>query len=177
MRYLLFLIGVLLFAQAPQSGGGIQSTSGSTPGGTAGGVLSGTYPNPGFATILTVSGTANFTGTFEIGGNAMTFPAAAATIPKTVASGTAAMNTSAVASGACETVVTVSATGTVTTDVISAGFNGDPTAVTGYGASATGALLTIYPYPTADNVNFKVCNSTPLSITPSALTLNWRVTR
>jgi hypothetical protein len=91
--------------------------------------------------------------------------------------GTAAMNTAAVASGACETVVTVATSGVATTDVITVGFNGDPTAVTGYGASATGAVLSIYPYPTSNNVNFKVCNSTANSITPSALTLNFRVTR
>lgn len=89
--------------------------------------------------------------------------------------GTAAMGTAAIASGACATVVTVAATGVATTDVIKAGFNGDPTAVTGYGASGTGAVLTIYPYPTANNVNFKVCNNTGSSITPGALTLNWRV--
>jgi hypothetical protein len=94
-----------------------------------------------------------------------------------IASGTAAMNTGAVASGACETVVMVSATGVATTDTITVGFNGDPTAVTGYGASATGAVLSIYPYPTSGNVNFKVCNSTSASITPGALTLNWRVVR
>lgn len=96
---------------------------------------------------------------------------------QTIASGTAVMGTSAIASGACATVVTVSGTGTATTDVITVGFNGDPTAVTGYGASATGAVLTIYPYPTANNANFKVCNSTASSITPGALTLNWRVVR
>lgn len=94
-----------------------------------------------------------------------------------IANGTAAMGTSAIASGACATVVTVSAAGVATTDVVSTGFNGDPTAVTGYGVSATGAVLTIYPYPTSGNVNFKVCNSTSASITPSALTLNWKVTR
>lgn len=94
-----------------------------------------------------------------------------------IANGTAAMGTSAIASGTCATVVTVSAAGVATTDVVSTGFNGDPTAVTGYGASATGAVLTIYPYPTSGNVNFKVCNSTASSITPSALTLNWKVTR
>jgi hypothetical protein len=64
-----------------------------------------------------------------------------------------------------------------TTDVIEVGFNGDPTAVTGYGASATGAVLTIYPYPSSGNVNLKVCNSTASSITPGALTLNWKVYR
>jgi hypothetical protein len=94
-----------------------------------------------------------------------------------VASGTAALGTSAISSGSCATVVTVSASGVVTTDVIKPGFNGDSTAVTGYGASASGAVLTIYPYPTLNNVNFKVCNWTPSSITPGALTLNWFVQR
>ena len=88
-----------------------------------------------------------------------------------IASGTAAMGTGAIASGNCATVVTSSATGTLTTDVLTVSFNTDPTAITGYGASATGLVLTIYPYPTADTANFKVCNSTGSSITPSALTL------
>lgn len=107
-------------------------------------------------------------------GNALS---AAGGLTSTIASGTAAMGTSAIASGACATVVTVTATNVATTDTVSFGYNGDPTAVTGYGASATGAVLSIYPYPTSGNVNVKVCNSTASSITPSALTLNWRVTR
>lgn len=98
-------------------------------------------------------------------------------VSQKIASGTAVMGTSAITSGACATVVTVSGTGIATTDVITVSFNSDPTAVTGYGASATGAVLTIYPYPTANNANFKVCNSTASSITPSALTLNWKVVR
>lgn len=98
-------------------------------------------------------------------------------LTSTIASGTAALGTSAIASGACATVVTVSATNTATTDVVHFGYNSDPTAVTGYGASATGAVLSIYPYPTSNNVNVKVCNSTASSITPGAMTLNWQVTR
>jgi hypothetical protein len=38
-------------------------------------------------------------------------------------------------------------------------------------------MLTIIAYPTANNVNFKVCNNTSGSVTPGAITLNWRVTR
>jgi hypothetical protein len=95
----------------------------------------------------------------------------------TIASGTFTLGTSAIASGACATVVTVAGSGIATTDSMTVGFNGDPTAVTGYGASATGAVLTIYPYPSAGDANVKVCNSTALSITPGAMTLNWRVTR
>jgi hypothetical protein len=115
-----------------------------------------------------------------VGTDALTyvqFTIAPTTIATKIANGTAAMGTSAITSGSCATVVTVSATGVATTDVITTGFNGDPTAVTGYGASATSAVLSIYAYPTANNVNFKVCNSTANSITPGALTLNWKVVR
>jgi hypothetical protein len=101
---------------------------------------------------------------------------AAGGLSSTIASGTAAMGTTAIASGACATVVTVSATNVATTDVVQASFNGDPTAVTGYTPVTTG-MLTILPYPTANNVNFKVCNSTTASITPGAVTLNYRVIR
>ena len=94
----------------------------------------------------------------------------------TVASGTSALGTGAIASGACATAVTTAATGTATTDVINWGFNGDPTGVTGYAPTANG-MLTIIAYPSANNVNYKVCNLTAASITPGAITLNWRVQR
>jgi hypothetical protein len=70
--------------------------------------------------------------------------------------------------------VTVSASGTATTDAIIATVNGDPTSTTGYLPSAS---LYIWSYPTANNVNFKLCNSTGSSVTPSAITLNFRVVR
>jgi hypothetical protein len=95
---------------------------------------------------------------------------------QTIASGTAALGTSAISSGACATVVTVSATGTATTDNLMADFNADPTSTTGFSASANG-MLTIIKYPTLNNVNFKVCNNTQSSVTPGAVTLNWRVLR
>lgn len=97
-------------------------------------------------------------------------------LTSTIASGTSALGTSAIASAACATVVTTTATNTATTDVVLASFNGDPTAVTGYIPATTG-MLTIIAYPTANNVNFKVCNNTSGSITPGAITLNWRVVR
>ena len=93
-----------------------------------------------------------------------------------VARGTATLGTSAIGSAACATVVTVSAPGVLTTDVVNASFNGDPTAVTGY-VPLTSGMLTIIGYPTANNVNFKVCNNTTGSITPGAITLNFRVDR
>ena len=94
----------------------------------------------------------------------------------TIASGTSAMGTSAISSGTCATVVTTSASGVATTDAIIATPNTDPTAVTGY-APAAGGSLYIQAWPTANNVNFKVCNNTSGSLTPSALTMNWRVVR
>lgn len=91
-------------------------------------------------------------------------------------SGTSAMGTSAIGSGACATAVTTTATGALTTDNIVADFSADPTSTTGYAASASG-MLTIIKYLTAGNVNFKVCNNTGGSITPGAVTLQWRVMR
>lgn len=94
----------------------------------------------------------------------------------TIASGTSALGIGAITSAACATVVTTAGTGIATTDVVTASFNGDPTAVTGYVPLTTG-MLTIIAYPTSGNVNFKVCNNTSASITPGAITLNWRVVR
>ena len=93
-----------------------------------------------------------------------------------IAAGTSALGTGAIGSGACASAVTTTATGTATTDAIIVSFNADPTAVTGY-APTTNGMLTIIPYPTSGNVNFKVCNNTGASITPGAITLNWRVVR
>lgn len=123
----------------------------------------------------TYSGSANFTSTFQINGNTMTFPAAAATLPRLVASGSSAMNTAAIASTTCNT-TTVAATNVVSTDVVGAGFNGATVAVTGYAPLTTGGL-SIRPYASAGNVNFEVCNGTTASITPGAITLNWSVLR
>jgi hypothetical protein len=93
-----------------------------------------------------------------------------------IASGTAALGTSAVASGACAAAVTSTATGVLSTDNIEADFNADPTATTGYSPTPAG-MLTIIKYPSANAVSFKVCNNTGTTITPGAITLNWRVLR
>jgi len=98
------------------------------------------------------------------------------TLGQVIASGTATLGTSAIASNSCATTVTVAAAGVATTDAISWSFNADPNGVTGYGAGSTGTL-SIWPFPTSGNVNFRVCNLTGGSITPGAATLNWRVTR
>jgi len=92
------------------------------------------------------------------------------TIGLVVASGTATFTTTAVAAAACQTTVTVAATNTLTTDTISWAFNSAPVA-------ATDASLITSVWPTAGNVNFKRCNPTAASITPTALVANWRVIR
>lgn len=98
------------------------------------------------------------------------------TVTLTIASGTSALGTSAISANTCASVVTTSATGTASTDVITWTPNASLSAVTGYGKASTDGLI-IYPYPTTNNVNFEVCNATASSITPSAVTLNWRVAR
>ena len=122
------------------------------------------------------TGIAYFTAAGPTAARVYTFPDAAATMTITVASGAKALATGAIGSAACTSAQTDTATGTATTDTIVATFNGDPTAVTGYVPLTTG-MLTIIPYPTANTVNFKVCNNTSASITPGAITLNWRVVR
>ncbi|EFK96377.1 hypothetical protein LDC_1597, partial [sediment metagenome] len=67
--------------------------------------------------------------------------------------------------------------GVAATDVVDWGFNQSPLGVTGYNAASTSGCLVITAYPTANNVNFLVSNPTASSITPGALTLNWKVVR
>jgi hypothetical protein len=94
----------------------------------------------------------------------------------TIASGTKALSTAAIGSGACTAAQTATATGSLSTDGLITDFNADPTAVTGYIPSTNG-MLTIIPYLTADTFNVKVCNNTSASITPGAITLTFRVVR
>lgn len=135
-----------------------------------------------YAATKTVSArTANQFVTYtDTGGVAHTASVALADLPsgvtQTIASGTSALGTGAIPSAACAPVVTTTATGTATTDSVIASFNADPTAVTGY-IPLTSGMLTIIAYPTSNSVNFKVCNNTSSSVTPGAITLNWRVVR
>lgn len=121
------------------------------------------------------SASVELTGT-PTGNRVLTLPDITATLTTTIASGTSALGTSAIGSGAKATTVTTTATGTLTTDTIMADFNADPTAVTGYSPTANG-MLTIIKFPTANAVNFIVVNNTNASITPGAITLNWKVVR
>jgi hypothetical protein len=102
--------------------------------------------------------------------------AGAVRVSGTIASGSTALGTSAIASGACATVVTAAATGVVSTDTIAWNPNASLTAVTGYVPATTGGL-SISAFPSANLVSFDVCNWSNASITPGAVTLNWRVAR
>ncbi len=124
--------------------------------------------------VLTVNNSIALTGTDSA---VYTFPGATATIPRAVLTTTAkAMATTAIASAACSVEQTVTATGTLTTDTVTASFNGDPTAITGF-VPLTSGMLAIIVYPKADAVGIKECNNTLSSITPGAHTLNISVLR
>jgi hypothetical protein len=140
---------------------------------------SGVYNDQGGSTTAYSAPPANTTGPLSVAGKITQQGGSA--VPITVASGSLALATSQISSPGCQAVSagsvnSASAPGVLTTDVIEASFNGDPTGVTGYVPATTG-MLTIIPYPTAGYVNFNVCNNTSSPITPGAITLNWRVTR
>jgi hypothetical protein len=134
----------------------------------------GSSGNPSFRAIVAADVPSALSSTTSVNGT--TIPSGGVALTQTIASGTASLGTSSISSGACAPVVTATATNVATTDVVMAGFNGDPTSTTGYVPSTSG-MLTIIAYPTSGNVNFKVCNNTDAAITPGSVTLNWRVTR
>jgi hypothetical protein len=97
-------------------------------------------------------------------------------VTRTIASGTASLGASAISSAVCASVVTVAATSVASTDAVIWTPNASLKTITGYAPSTSGGL-SISAYPTNGNVNFDVCNWSGGSITPGAVTLNWRVVR
>lgn len=154
---------------------------------SASGVMTGTAtPTLGASGVLGSVTMGNATsGTLKIqpvtgalGTTTLLIPVAAGvgTIAQRIASGSAVVNPGALTSGSCSSAIDGgTATGVLTTDIVNYAFNADPSAATGY--SGIGSLVTIYKYPTADHVNFKVCNWTGSSITPASVTINWSVVR
>lgn len=77
--------------------------------------------------------------------------------------------TTAISANTCTTASTVTMTGVTTSAVFVIGPSSDVSAVTGWGA--TGGLV-IEAWPTANTLNYKVCNQTGSTITPGAVTWN-----
>jgi hypothetical protein len=148
---------------------------GSTTGGDGHDTGATTYPSSGGDVIGKVQTGAAAAGMAMVDLNPESVASATAGTT-TIASGTSALGTSAIASGACATAVTTTATGTASTDAIIWTPNASIKAVTGYTPSTSGGL-SIVAFPTTNNVNFDVCNWTSASITPGAVTLNFRVVR
>ena len=84
---------------------------------------------------------------------------------------TATLGTGAITAGACAPTVTVAATGTTTSSVVTWSYASSPVGVSGYAAGG----LTVSAWPTAGNANFALCNPTGGTVTPGRMTLNFRV--
>ena len=95
---------------------------------------------------------------------------------QTICSGSFALATTAIASGAKSSLITQTCTGLLTSDNIQIDFASDPSAVTGYAPSASGTL-TIIKFPTANTINVYQYNDTSASITPGAINVNYRAVR
>jgi hypothetical protein len=143
----------------------------------SGGVQFYNYANAGFGWYTNNNSTPKMSlsaaGVLAVPGGATL--AGGVTATGTVYSGTKALDTDAIASGACDT-MTQAATGVASTDTVSWTFNADVTAVTGYAPVTTGGL-SIYIWPTTDTINIKACNPTSSSITPGPVSLNLGVRR
>jgi hypothetical protein len=86
-----------------------------------------------------------------------------------IASGTASMPTASLSGGTCNSVVTVSASGVLSTDSIKWSYNAAP--------GTTIGNLVITPYVTTGNVNFLQCSPAINTGVMSASTINWEVVR
>ncbi len=110
------------------------------------------------------------------GNRVYTFPDLSGTMTQTIASGAKALDFASTAAGACATVITDTATGTASTDVIIFTTNASIKAVTGYVPASTGGF-SINAYPTTNTVNFEACNWTAGTVDPGSITVNWKVVR
>jgi hypothetical protein len=152
--------------QVPVAASATTVTSSKALAGSGSGITTG----PTSATSLDVAEMTGTSGQIADGGVLVS------KLTQTICSGTIALGTSAIASGAAATTVTATCTGLATTDTMMLSFNGSPLAVTGYVPSASG-MLTIIDWPTSNTINVSVVNNTASSVTPGAITLNYRVTR
>lgn len=151
--------GTLAAAQMPALTGDVTSSAGTVA-----------------TTVVKVNGASVPTSASLLGTNSSGQLISATAGIQSIATGIIPLGTPIINSGTCATAVTGTATGAYTSDSIDWGFNGDPTAATGY-APSSGGMLTIISYPTPNAVNFKVCNNTGSSITPTAVSINWYIQR
>lgn len=96
-------------------------------------------------------------------------PDTSGTITVTIASGAVLMPTVSIDPGTCGTTVKATATGVLTSDIVS--FGPEST------QQSDGTSLKIKASPAADSVSFQYCNEGETSTTPVPLTLNWHVVR
>jgi hypothetical protein len=99
-------------------------------------------------------------------------------VTRTICSGTISIPATAIASGA-KSAFTGTCTGAAPTDNVAVDFGGgvDATTLTGFLPSTSGILSVFKQIITAGTVTVTIENNTPASITPTAFTLNFRVTR
>ena len=86
-----------------------------------------------------------------------------------IANITVVLPTAALSGNTCSTPATATMTGLATTSAFDTAFATNPNAVNGWG-SAGGLVFTAWP--TANTLNWSVCNTTTGSITPGAMSLN-----
>lgn len=92
-----------------------------------------------------------------------------AALPTVIANVTVTLPTTSIAANTCTTAATVTMTGLATTSVLIPTFASNPTAVTGWG---TNGGLTFEAWPTANTLNWSVCNQTSAAITGGTMSLN-----
>jgi hypothetical protein len=90
--------------------------------------------------------------------------------------GTVSLGGTLITSGTCATEVQSVATGLLSSDTVQFTPASDITGQTGWAPVTTGAV-SIYPWPEAGIINWKVCNPTASDITPAAVTFNWAAVR
>jgi hypothetical protein len=86
-----------------------------------------------------------------------------------IANVTITLPTSAIAATTCTSTTTTTMTNLLTTSAFITAFATDPSGVTGWGSSGG---LSWVAWPTANTLNWRVCNVTASSITPGAMSLN-----
>lgn len=101
---------------------------------------------------------------------------AGSNVSSTICSGTVVLGTGALTTGAKGNGSTSACSGLATTDAIINTSNAEIFTLTGFVPSASG-ILTVNCWPTANTVNCEEANNTAGTITPAAVTVNYRVVR